>query len=64
MENIFVLSWSNGQQCFHIERIADMLKANLDAFKNGYPVDFIVLAFADSFEAINTKRKEFEDYKK
>lgn len=60
LDSLFVLSWSHSQKVFHIECIKDMLEANLNAFKNKYPVDFIPIALTTSVEDAYKIQKELE----
>ena len=46
----FVLLWSPSQKKFHIQTIGSMISDNMDAYKNGMPVDYITLAVAETFE--------------
>ncbi|MGL1958426.1 MAG: hypothetical protein OCD00_14035 [Colwellia sp.] len=41
----YVVSWSPKQEVFHIEKVADMLKANRKILVNGTKSDFIPIGF-------------------
>lgn len=45
--NEFNLLWSAKQNAFHVERVADTLKNNLNAFHTGRHTDYVTLLVAD-----------------
>jgi hypothetical protein len=46
----FVVEWSHSQQCFHIEKVADMLKHNIGQCMQNRGPDYIPLSFFDSYD--------------
>lgn len=60
--SLYVVSWSHSSPIpFHVEQVSDMLKTNLNAMTNKYPVDFIPIAFATSFESAQAILRELEE---
>ena len=58
--NKHCLCWSPSQAVFWNGTVQEMLRANMDTYlqRRNHDSDWIVVAFADTAEAIRTRRKE------
>lgn len=52
--SLWVLEWSQGQQCFHVETLVDCLSQNIRSFYNGGQTgDYVILGLFPSREAVD-----------
>jgi ribulose bisphosphate carboxylase small subunit len=49
-EQSFVAEWSHSQQCFHIQKVADMLIHNVEQCMENRGPDYIPLSFFDNYD--------------
>jgi len=64
---LHVVLWSRSQQCFHIELVSQMIVRNMQICFEDRPIDYITLAFANSYEeatdTANTLKRKLAEYK-
>ena len=67
LKELFVVSWSKSQNCFHIEKFDSMLDANSKIFMKDATVDYIPLAIAgtheEAFEISKLIKEKKEQFK-
>lgn len=49
-QNLYVVEWSDTQQQWHIDTLATSMRANMDCFLSGHPIEFSILAVVDGPE--------------
>jgi hypothetical protein len=65
--NLFAISWSRSQDCFHIQTIEELVFANWDIFfgRNPNDSDWLVLGFAsthaDASAYIEKLKRDLDD---
>lgn len=57
----FAVLWSNNQKCFHVETVRAMLKTNMNAFRDGTGLDYVVLGFADTQREASKMVEELDE---
>ncbi|ATM78809.1 hypothetical protein CRN79_24580 [Serratia fonticola] len=56
--DLFVLQHSETQKSFVVEKLSDMVMNNMNCFVRARPVDYIVVAIADTEEELNQQKEK------
>lgn len=50
---LYVVEYSRGQRCFHVDTLSESLAVNVRAFAEGKPVDYVPLCICLTHDAAN-----------
>jgi hypothetical protein len=60
IHNLWSLTYSFSQGCYHIERLAEGISINREAFLAGRPVDYILLGLGTESEVRQAAARQLE----
>ena len=47
----YVVEWSPKQQCFHLQKLEDMIEDNLKVFRGRFKTDYLCIGLFETYES-------------
>jgi hypothetical protein len=60
IDDLYLVEWSNEQQCFHVDKTKKILRNNIYALLRNRHADFFTVAISDSYEEAKAMAKLLE----